>query len=137
MSLRFKGHSDDIACVSGDVEDEFNAYDHVVRFIVGEPEAAPGRDAFGIVVELEYSGFGNPTGTWQCAVRRIDEDIACPWPVRVEAKGEGYSPEVIVECPPGTPFAVARRRSLAGDSETTWWDRGRFDGAQWRERESS
>lgn len=34
-------------------------------------------------------------------LRACDEDVACPWPIRIEA--HGYSAHVVIGCPKGTP----------------------------------
>lgn len=133
--LRIEGHSDDIVCVSGDGfgSDEISAGDRRVRLTIGHTEAVPGHDARGVVVEMEYGDNGSKTATWGATVRRIDEDIEIPWPVTITAPREGYSPIVVVDCPPDTPVVAELRRSVPEreyDHCGPWMPRWRFDGAK-------
>jgi hypothetical protein len=51
---------------------------------------------------------------WQVAVEPVDEGVAIPWPVRVEAFG--YTACVLIDCPQGTPV----RRQHANVTPPTW-----------------
>lgn len=127
--LRFYGHSDDLACISGDIEDEVQAYDRVTRFVLGD-----GNDR--LVIELEY-GFGNGA-VWGARVYQIAEGAAILWPVRVEAQppvsssNAPYSVAVVVDCPPGTMVRVDSRK----DTRPEWKHVGTWDAnGQWQHAE--
>jgi hypothetical protein len=89
MAIRIYGHSDDCIEIEGDVDDELGAYDRERCITVG-------GEGEGIEVRVSYHG------TWRFAVSMIDEDVPCPWSIRIEPK-HGYSQQVVIDCPPGTP----------------------------------
>jgi len=89
--IKIYGHSDDVVVIDGDITDELGAFDRErVITIGGEGE--------GLQITVEYSN----TGTWQFALRQLDEDVPMPWPIRVVPE-HAYSLAVIVDCPPETP----------------------------------
>jgi hypothetical protein len=101
MPFKISGHSDDIVCISGDVEDEVS---NGANIVIGIAEASEGQDAFGIRVKMRYV----KGGVWQAGIEPIDEDVACPWPVTVTV--ERYTAVVNVDCPAGTPISWKKTR---------------------------
>lgn len=130
--LRFSGHSDDLACIDGNINGEIQAIDRHVRFTIGWPEATAGQSARGIVLTLAYAGSTN--ATWAAILEQIDEEVLCPWHVVVSTPpdksgpGRPYSVTVTVACPFGTPVLVERcktgcdawERYGAWDEMGTW-----------------
>jgi hypothetical protein len=129
--ITVSGSSDDIVCISGmvfgepdgsdDSDDpdrligrvenvkaaELASYDACWRFTIGEPEAKAGQDAHGCIVVIRYGDNAvSKCAVWVATVAPIDEDIACPWPVRV--RFEGYSAKVEVDAPVGTAVLAER-----------------------------
>ena len=102
--IKIFGASDDIVTYEQDGEtDEIGCYDKGVRFVIGHPEAAPGRDAAGVIVRMRYAPDGFE-GVWTAEIGPIDEDIEIPWPVTVTLGGRGYSALVTIDCPKDTPL---------------------------------
>jgi hypothetical protein len=94
--LRIYGASDDLVELDGIVYDELGAYNSHRVITVGD-------DKGGLRVIAEYAPKHIKTGAgvWRLSVEPIEEDVPCPWPVRVEVKG--YSTHIVIDCPEGTP----------------------------------
>jgi hypothetical protein len=88
--IRIYGHSDDCVEIRGDVIDELSAFDRTRIITIGGEGA-------GVELHAKYAG------TWEFTVKLIEEDVPCPWPIRIEPK-HGYSQQVVIDCPPGTPL---------------------------------
>jgi hypothetical protein len=96
--IKIRGHSDDIVSIQGDIYDEVDCYQKDVLFTIGNPEATPGQNAFGLYVTMRYGSQGN--GVWSAEISPVDEDAPIPWTVVVYA--EDYSAVVDINCPKGT-----------------------------------
>lgn len=92
MGLTIYGSSDDLVELEGEVREEINA-DHA--------EIRIGTDLCGLVVTADYAPRKAGGAVWRLAVEQVDEDVPLPWPVRVEPR-HAYSPQVVIDCPPGT-----------------------------------
>lgn len=91
--IKIYGHSDDIVCIKGDIDDE--VYPKGKK---GEVIVTVGGEGEGVEVVSCYDRHG----CWSFALRLIDEDVPMPWPVRIEV-AHSYSLAVVIDCPPGTP----------------------------------
>lgn len=110
--LRIYGASDDLVELEGILRDEVNEIDSDkgVPITIGEPRTGGIR-----VVAFYAAPFGGDKGkaVWGFRVEPLDEDVACPWPIRIEA--HGYSAHVVVGCPQGTPVTYPGQEG--GDTE--------------------
>ena len=98
--IKIYGGSDDLVeiegCTSGD---EVGCYEQDVTIVVGAPEATGGANASGLRVTMHY-GTGD-AGVWEARVSPLDEDVPCPWAVKLTV--EGYSAVVEIDAPADTP----------------------------------
>jgi hypothetical protein len=123
MSVRISGHSDDIVSLEAYVSDEVSG--DAVRVKIGWSEAAPGRDAAGVMVTMIYGG--NDSGAvWAATVEQFEDGVPVPWPVTITFRT--YTPVVLVGCPEGTPIVAERRR---GSSDCGRWERVELAGEGW------
>ncbi len=133
--LRFRGHSDDLACIDGNISDEIQSIGCNVRFTIGWPEASAGEPARGIMLTLVYAAGAK--ATWAAFVEQIDEGVLCPWLVSVctppddSGPGRPYSVDVVVKCPAGTPVLVERLREgrVRWDRYGAWDETGAWRAA--------
>jgi hypothetical protein len=112
VGVKIYGASDDLVELEGgpDGDDEIDALDRDVRITIGS-------DAHGgIVVVMSYAPGDVEDGVWQARLSPIAEDVACPWPVRVECKG--YSAVVEIDCPRDVQLRVENRKQ--GKNEKKW-----------------
>lgn len=93
--IRIYGHSDDCIEIEGDVDEELGAYSRPRCITVG------GEDG-GVEVWVEYAPERTKGAVWHFTIGLIDEDVPCPWPIRIEPK-HGYSQQAVIDCPAGTP----------------------------------
>lgn len=108
------GCSDDLVEINGDFEDEISS-SHPVAIDVGWPEAAPGQNACGVRVVMEYAPSSHGA-VWVATIGQFDEGAEIPWPVTVKnapARGapnpRSYSVVVQIDCPAGTPVKSSIR----------------------------
>lgn len=111
--IRIYGSSDDIVTVEGvdfndgpagvvaaGASDEVGAYDLAIRIAVGD-------SAGGVAITMTYA-FYDRAGVWGALIEPWDEDVPIPWRVEVTNGGRGYSAEVVVAAPEGTPVRIER-----------------------------
>lgn len=110
--MKIYGASDDLVEIEGGPEgdDEINVIDKDVRFTIGSDVHG------GIVVVMSYAPDDLEDGCWQARLAPIAEDVPCPWPVRVDAKG--YSAVVQIDCPRDVQMRVEKRRQ--GKNAVMW-----------------
>lgn len=136
--LTLSGHSDDIVCLEGIVTDEFHPQaGQPARFLVGTTDAAPGVDAHGVYVVMDYAPDEHTReSVWTAAIVPLDEGVTCPWTISAAVppnpggpSNSGSSttgtPRVTIHCPAGTPVRVDTRR--AGRPEEQWHEAARWD----------
>lgn len=82
-----------------DARDEIGCIDKDVHFVIGNAEATSGENASGIRVWLHYTDLG----VWSVQLLPIEEDVPCPFPVRVVV--DGYTAIAEIDAPPGTPVS--------------------------------
>lgn len=102
--IRIYGASDDLVEFEGcKAADEIGRYDKDVHFVIGDPEAKPGRDASGLRVWMHYSDLG----VWAASVLQLEEDVPIPWPVTIRTgePSRGYSVIVEIDAPKDTPVS--------------------------------
>jgi hypothetical protein len=96
--IEISGHSDDVVCIGGDVNDEVAPG---AILLVGTKQA-------GVEVKMQYLS----TGVWAARVSQVDDGAPIPWPVSIcESEPTGlkdnrtppYTVVVRIDCPPGTP----------------------------------
>ena len=97
--ITISGYSDDIVSIdaddgSGDELDDCAQQTERVIMV--------GGDDGGLVVCVTYAP--GDKATWRIAVDLVDEDVPIPWPVRITNGDRGYTPALVIECPPGTPW---------------------------------
>lgn len=93
--IRIYGHSDDVVVVKGDVVEELGAFGRRRCITIG-------GEGEGVEVRAEYAPKNSKGATWQFSINLLDEDVPCPWPIRIETE-HVYSQAVVIDCPPGTP----------------------------------
>lgn len=103
--LRMYGSSDDLVCVEGVYEDEFQAGDVIV---VGQSEPAQGSDSQGLLVRFAYAPRWVKTAVWVAELSPMDEGSPIPWRIEMTQSENGYSAQVQVHCPAETPVTVRR-----------------------------
>lgn len=103
--LKIYGSSDDLVCVEGLYDDEFREGDVLV---VGDREAALGCNAQGMLVRLSYAPDWVGTAIWTAELAPMDDGAPIPWRVEMTQSERGYSAQVLVHCPTGTPVSVQR-----------------------------
>jgi hypothetical protein len=111
--LAIYGCSDDLVEIEGDFREEISATK--VTLTLGRPEASPGQDAAGVVVQMRYSPDW-ARACWVASIGPLAEGVPIPWAVRVvhathtRDGSVAYSARVEVDCPPGTPIWRKGRR---------------------------
>jgi hypothetical protein len=99
-----------------EADDEIDCYDKKLSIEIGQVEAKEGQNAHGVRVVMVYASKDHDAGVWEARISPLDEDVGCPWPVRVAfgPPSRGYSAVVEIDAPVGTPI---RAKKLKGESE--------------------
>ena len=91
--------------VLGGSTDEIGCFNCSIRILIGDAKG-------GCVVTMRYGV--RDTACWGARLDPIDEDVPCPWGVRIKFNEipltRGYSTIVEVDAPNGTPIRVIRLR---------------------------
>lgn len=119
--IRIYGASDDLCEVEGILfdgdaagsgsgkalranSDEIGCYEQMVCFVIGNAEATAGKNAEGCRVWFRYAP-PKPCkeGVWAVTVMPLDENVPCPWPLRISFKD--YTAVAEIDAPDGTPVS--------------------------------
>lgn len=103
--LTIYGSSDDLVCIEGVYDDEFQEGDVIA---VGQREPAQGSNTQGLLVRLSYAPNWVGTAVWVAELSPMDEGSPIPWRVEMTQSARGYSAQVLVHCDAETPVTVHR-----------------------------
>lgn len=97
-------------------DEEIDCYDKKLLIEVGQVEAKSGENAHGVRVVMVYASTDHDAGVWEARISPLDEDVGCPWPVRVTfgPPARGYSAVVEIDAPTGT---TVRAKELGARGE--------------------
>jgi hypothetical protein len=96
--LHILGHSDDVVCIEGDVNDEISPGRTITV----------GTSMQGMYVKLAYSPKPHNNACWRGYIQQIGEGVPM-FPCEVGVTDSGYSVLFTIYCPPGTPVTVGKR----------------------------
>lgn len=94
----------------GTGDDEINVLSGRLLIEVGHSEAKAGQNAHGVRVVMVYASKDHDAGVWEARISPLDEDVGCPWNVRVTfgEPSRGYSAVVEIDAPAGTPVCATK-----------------------------
>ena len=104
--IRIYGASDDLVEIEGDVSDEVSQ----LRWIL------IGDETRGVRVRMKYAATKTSDGVWEGRVEQVKEGVPM-FPITIDEAEPGghpdprsYSVRINIDCPPGTPVHVGKRR---------------------------